>query len=250
MAKRYLPHILMIGTCICAASMSLSQVSNGSGNGRLMSVDESLKRHGIDISKPELIRALKNVDSEVRWLAAQKLADEKAVDAVPAIGRALASEKVVITKINIAFAFAQLGDRKGFETLQTACKSSELAPHQRLMAAGYLVDLQDKACLGAAMSILRSRADADLRIQALSLLPRFRPIPEAESSAVHGLLRDSLQDSVAAMRISACNALLILGDHSDIKLLQDAIASEKDPTVRKQMQLTQQALRDKFNDRR
>src|ERR1700757_1227436 len=77
---------------------------------------ELLRRHNIELTQSALIAALKNPDPDVRDLAAQKLAEDGATEATPAIIQALAAERVPWTRMNIALALAEMGESIGFDT--------------------------------------------------------------------------------------------------------------------------------------
>jgi len=64
-----------------------------SGSVRLSRFGDLLREDHIELTEPSLIRALKNPNPEVRFLAAMKLAEDKAIDAIPAAKEALAAEK-------------------------------------------------------------------------------------------------------------------------------------------------------------
>jgi len=72
--------------------LSLTSLSVTAAAGRPKTVAEKLRDRNIGLTKPALIAALHNPDSEVRGLAAQMLADEHAYDSVKSIGSALAVE--------------------------------------------------------------------------------------------------------------------------------------------------------------
>ena len=88
-------------TLILAVALVGSQpISQDNGPGPTFG--ELLKRHNIELTQQGLVDALRNTDPEVRSLAAQKLAEDKAVETIPAIKDALARESVPWTRMNIA----------------------------------------------------------------------------------------------------------------------------------------------------
>src|SRR5260370_9412407 len=93
--------------------MFVGNYSLSASGGALPTVAELLKRHNVELTQSALVGALRNPDPEVRYLAAQKLAEDKAVETIPQIMDALASEKVPLTRMNIAFALAQFGEETG-----------------------------------------------------------------------------------------------------------------------------------------
>jgi HEAT repeat protein len=89
---------------------------------------EALQRHHIALTRSALLAALRSPEAEVRDLAAARLAEDKDKNAIPAIAQALASERVLGAKVNIAFALAQLGSETGTSTLKKACHNSKVSP--------------------------------------------------------------------------------------------------------------------------
>jgi hypothetical protein len=102
-------------------SSILAQETPEVGRVRLSRFGDLLREHNLELTEPALIRALKNADSEVRFLAAMKLQEDKAVDATPAIREALAVEKVPRTRVNMALALGLLGDSIGKTELGKIC---------------------------------------------------------------------------------------------------------------------------------
>jgi hypothetical protein len=60
--------------------------------GGIRTFGELLRKHNVELTQQGLLRALKSPDADVRYLSAMKLAEDKVVDAVPAIKEALAAE--------------------------------------------------------------------------------------------------------------------------------------------------------------
>ena len=80
-------------TLILAVALVGGQPSS-QDNGPGLTFGELLKRHNIQLTQPGLVDALRNTDPDVRYLAALKLAEDKAVETIPAIKDALASARV------------------------------------------------------------------------------------------------------------------------------------------------------------
>ncbi|HUG97431.1 MAG TPA: HEAT repeat domain-containing protein, partial [Nitrososphaera sp.] len=159
---------------------------------KLVTIEASLQQHNVALTQPALLAALRSTDAEVRWLAAQKLANDAARDAIPAIIEALDAEKVPRTKVNIASALAQLGDNRGTVALRDVCDDVRTRSSIRMLAAQYLLNVGDEHCLGSVVQILSSKPDADSQVQALSLLPRFRRPPAGLATMVLNLVMASL----------------------------------------------------------
>src|SRR5437879_5776069 len=73
-------------------------------SGPPVSLAQSLKERHVELTEAGLLKALRSPNAEVRYLAALRLAEEKDLDVIPAIERALSAEKVPETRINIAIA--------------------------------------------------------------------------------------------------------------------------------------------------
>jgi HEAT repeat protein len=222
--------VLLFATVLNGFAQSISVA-----NGRLSTIEETLKQHNVAVTKPALLNALSSPDAEVRYLAAQKLAEDKDKEAIPEIARALDSETVPSTQINIAFALAQLGDDRGFTALSKSCDDQKIQAGLRVRAAGYLLSLNNESCLKAVMTVLRSDADFDSRMFALSLLGRFHHISDEDSKSMCAAAVKSLTDPTPAVRISASTTLVTLGNPAAIPALERAVASETDQAVKNQM---------------
>lgn len=200
---------------------------------------EALRRHNIELTKPALIEALTNPDSDVRSLAAAKLAEDKAMDAIPAIKQALAAEKTPRGRVNIAGALGWLGDPDGRDELKKLCSDQNSPSEFRLYAVHYMFDagvLNDEDCLQAAEDIVQlvdaENLTAGNRVTALELLSRFHNLTSDESQTVFGLMVRRLDDTEAGVRMEASRALATLGNLDAIPYLEAAIAREHDENIR------------------
>jgi HEAT repeat protein len=220
------------------AAIALILATNAFGS-RPETIAEALKRHHVALTRSALVAALQNSDPEVRGLAAAQLAEEEATEAVSAIVKALDAEHVPLTKVNIAFALARLGNEKGVKTLESACHETETVAGVRMTAAMYMVNfLHKNTCLADVVGVLDSRNDdqSGNRMQALSLAPSFKGLSEGESQRLVAVTISNLQDTTASVRISASDALVRLGDASAVPYLQKAATVEQDDVVRNAME--------------
>jgi HEAT repeat protein len=227
---------------LLAATLAGGQESNGA----LPTFGELLKRHNIQLTEPALVDALKNADPEVRDLAAQKPAEDKADEAIPAIVGALASEKVPWTRMNIAFALAHLGNPVGFDTLEENCGNQQVAAGIRAQSAEYLLrfDREDAVCLSALLDVLRGASNG-YRMQAASLLPKFHSLSTEDSEKAFMSLVRALHASDASVRMAAGRSLADLGDVRAIPELRDDAASERERAVRLQIEEDLRMLQEK-----
>lgn len=208
-------------------------------------VKEKLQQHHIGLSKSALVEALRNPDPEVRGLAAVELAGEKAEDAIPEIVHAANEETQPMTRINMAASLTWLGEQTGYEILKDTCHNSGIPGHLRMTAASYLLDVNDGSCLDAALSVLESDSEGGSRMQALSLLPKFKKVSEADSRKIYTLSIKALTDPVPAVRITASNTLVDLGNRSAIPELQNAIVAEHDEVIRSAIEVNLHRLEEK-----
>lgn len=104
-----------------------------------------------------------------------------------------------------------------------------------MTAAMYMVNfLHRNVCFADVLDVLDSRNDdqAGNRMQALSLVSSFKGLSEDESRRLLAATLNNLQDTTAAVRISASDALVRLGDASAVPHLQQAVRVEQDYVVR------------------
>ena len=226
---------------------AFAQQSPEVGSVKLYRYGELLREHNIELTEPALLRALKNPDASVRYLAAMKLAEDKTFDATAAIREALAVEAVPRDQVNIALALGLLGDQTGREKLKGVCADRSFVPEFRLYAVRYMFDLhsQTEECLAAAEQIAESKGAAiGDQIVALGLLPQFQNLTPEESQKVSHLVIGRLADSEPVVRMAAGQSLASLGAASSIPPLEAAIAKEQDVNVRSVLEAQLRKLRD------
>ena len=216
-------------------------------SGPLPTFGEVLKRHNIELTQSALIAALKNPDPEVRDLAAQKLAEDKATEAIPVIMQALASEKVPWTRMNIAFALAVMGESVGFETLDDNCNNDDMNEGIRARSAEYLLrfNRDSTTCLSGVLDVLKDGSNGD-KMVAAELLPRYRNLSKENSEKVFTGLVDALHAPNPAVRMAAGRALADFGDTRGIEELGYMIEGEQDELVRSRLQEDLGILRNKI----
>lgn len=212
-----------------------------SGSVRLSRFGDLLREDHIELTEPSLIRALKNPNPEVRFLASMKLAEDKAIDAIPEVKEALAAEKDPRTRVNLAVGLGLLGDPGGRDELEGLCADQNFPPEFLLYAVRYIFDLRvekDEGCLNAAEKIAQM-VDADYhtagyRIVALELLTHFRGLTPEESERVFHLVVGRLDDPEPTVRMQASQSLIALGNpDAAIAYLEAAVAREKEESVRR-----------------
>lgn len=239
------PHDASMSASIFAQQAPAAQT----GSVRPPSFGDLLREHNIELTKDALVRAL---NSDVRFLAVMKLAEDRAPDAIPAIKAALAAETVSRARVNIALALGLLGDRAGPDELKKVCADKDLTPEFRLYAVRYMFDLhfqKDEHCVAAAEEMVDSQnVDFGGRISALALLPDFRDLTPAESQKVFDLVVHRLDDPEPTVQMEASSALASLGNASAIPYLKAAIAREKEEAIRSVFELNLEKLEKKVKD--
>jgi|SRR5579863_5484822 len=228
--------VLVMLLLSCALQHGFAQQSPGSGEVKLYRYGDLLLQRGIQLTEPALVNALKNPDASVRYLAAMKLAEDKAVDAGPAIEQALAVEKAPRDRVNIALALALLGDPVGDAHLKKICADKDFTPEFRLYAVRYMFDLhfqKDKDCLAAAEEIAESqKANFGDKTSALELLARFKGLTVEESQKVLKVVASRLEDPEPVVRMASSQSLAALGDAAAVPYLESALAREQDENIR------------------
>ena len=232
---------------LAVALVGSQPISQQGFGGKPQTFGDLLKRHNIELTQQGLVDALRNTDPEVRYLAAHKLAEDKAVETIPAIKDALATEKVPWTRMNIALALAEMGESIGFDTLEDNCKNKGTSGAIRTRSAEYLLRFnRDSAtCLSGVLDLLKSGSNGD-RMAAAELLPRYRNLSKEDSETVFTGLVEALHASDPAVRMAAGQALADLGDTRGIAELGRAIGGEQDQLVRSRLQEDLGILRNKI----
>jgi len=226
-------------------ALTASSASQDASAGRFATFKQLLRERKIPLTEEGLTAGLRNPDAHVRYLAALVLAEDKTASAVPAIESALMIEKVPETRVNIALALAKFGDKNGFSVLRESCDDAELAPHLKVYAAKYLLDLHDKGCLSSIEGVVQSSPDAGARVLALSQLPRFQEVSAADLERILGIAIEALSDQNPTVRIAASHALVELGNSSAVSPLEKEIASEHEEGVRSIMRADLRRLQEK-----
>jgi HEAT repeat protein len=209
-------------------------------------VAESLRSHKIGLAQANLIGALKNTDPEVRYLAALKLAENKATDAIPQMLEALASEKVELTKVKLAMALAEIGNESGFKTLEDGCQDRNWSIRTRVEAAEYIADFRPDStvCLNSLLELTET-ASAGYRIQALTILSTLHGLSPEDSQKILQAALNGLRAPQPAVRIAASHAAVELGNIVAVPELEKAITREHEEPVRSQIERDMTILKGK-----
>ena len=211
--------------------------------GRLPTFDEVLQMHGVQLTVPALVQALKSTDPEVRSLAAAKLQQDNVGEAVPAIRDALRTEQIPVIRVNLATSLARFGEAEGFDSLIDVCLNPDMPPYLKARSTGLMLDLkrEDKTCRDALIEALQSGEGGSFFLtEAVSLLLKFHDLPlepeqsqEIFQSVARALSRPESTDS---MRLAASKAIGMIGNSAAIPYLQSAIDREKVSSIRSSMQ--------------
>src|SRR5579884_3414783 len=200
---------------------------------------QALAKHHIALSEASLLEALRNSDMDVRWLAAsQLLTVNHDLDAIPSVEDALRREEIVHTKLNMASALAQAGDELGISTLYDACQDTQLDMSMRVRSAEYLLQLGNERCLETVIEAIEMTDESgNPREVALSLVPRFTHLSEADAERLTHAIVDDLASTDAALRAAGSHALAAWAKTSAIGDIERAIRNETNDTVRSEMQM-------------
>jgi len=207
---------------------------------------DALRQRHIGLTQAALIRALKNTDPQVRYLAALKLAENRATDAVPQMLDALASETVEPTKVKLAMALAEIGNESGFKALEDGCQDRAWNIQTRVEAAEYIRDFRPDStvCLNSLLEFTET-ASAGYRIQALTILSNLHDLsPEDSQKVMHAVL-NGLQAPQPAVRIAASHAAVELGDIVAVPEMEKALTREQEEPIRSQIERDLTVLRGK-----
>jgi HEAT repeat protein len=201
--------------------------------------EQFLRDHSISITKQAVTAALLNDDAAVRRVASQVLSRRWPGDAVRPIHAALLRENDGLIRISLASDLAQLADPAGRQELLAECHNSNEWGSRRVLAARSMFDLHDDSCVGAVLEILRSPSDPQdtfAKGDALNLVPDIiHHSGEQEHRNIMELTTNALNDPDAGVRLTASLTLGRLGDTSAIAVLQVAVTTEQDATVKDAM---------------
>jgi HEAT repeat protein len=151
-----------------------------------------------------------------------------------------------MTRVDLGYALAKLGEEKGRVALQDICQDSGLAPHTRVTAARFMLsfDRENSACPNALIDVIE-QGETGFRVEAAALLPEFHDLsPEDSERALQALLK-ALAAKELVVRHSASQALGLMGNKSAIPYLQSALANEPDEFVRVEMRVDLKKLHEK-----
>jgi HEAT repeat protein len=240
-------YVFLIASILSLVTLidAFAQQTPGVSSVRLSRFSDLLLEPHIELTKPALLAALKNSDSDVRFLAAMKLAEDKAIDTIPAVKKALVVEETPRVRVNIAVAPGLLGDAGGHDELKKLCGDKTFPLEFRLYAVRYMFDLgvgNDEDCLHAAEEIVQivdsENRTFGYRITALELLSRFQNLRQEEWQTVLELAVRRLEDSEPVVQMEASRALADLGNRAAIRYLEAAVARMRDNVVRSALEAT------------
>jgi HEAT repeat protein len=217
--------------------------------GQAETIEQALQRHHVALTQKALVAALRNPDREVRTLAAQKLADDGAKDAIPSLIEALRAETVPLNRVNIATSLALLGDERGLATLKGICNDPGVSGYVRMDAARHVLDRHDDYCRDAVIRELQSGDDPDGLINAMHLTFRFARLSEDDSRRIFDLVVKALSDQTPGVRMAASNTLGRLGNVAAIPHLHEALAKEEVDGCRLEMQMDLERLQKQEHSR-
>jgi HEAT repeat protein len=208
-------------------------------------IEQMLERRGVQLTVQALVNALLDPRPVVRSLAAEKLAQDKEKDAVPAIVEAFSRETAAGTREIMADALASLGESQGFETLRSICSASASAPYLKLAAAQSALRLHDESCVDSLLGLIRSEqasspwspARDNIVHVGLSGLGgfEFHHLTGAQEDEIRAIATGGLASTAAEVRLAAARAMAKFGDAASVPVLQKAVGTEQDQFNRPRM---------------
>jgi HEAT repeat protein len=239
MAKIGVKAIVNVMAFILAMGTVAAQSGSSATSGALKPFAESLRSHGIEISEPSLISALRNGDPEVRSLAALKLAEDHHFGATPSIEAALSVERVPSARIGLASALWTLQDPKGADHLRSMCSDSSLSIYVIVDVVRSLNVINESSapCAGFILSYLDTHKDSESRSVALwAFSSMYRWVPRGDADRMAAMLQEMLRAQDPSVRLGASHALVEIGQHSFAQAISDAMSKEQYPNVRASLQ--------------
>jgi HEAT repeat protein len=199
--------------------------------------EQVLASKGISTSSLTSLRqALQDPRPDVRGLAAGELADKKDKESIPLIKQVLAKASSAEEKQNLAQALITLGDPEGNAALKKVCEDETVREDSRIIAASSLVDAGDPGCLDVVVKILTSTDSDAIKQSTMYLLKRGPSVRADLLPDLQQGLEKALKDEVPGNRQLASECLAKFKMNSAIDSLKIAIAIEKDPDIRSQME--------------
>ena len=212
---------------------------------RVPTTEEQLKKHGIGISRDELIAALSNPQADVRDLTSWQLASQKDKEAIPFIKAAASIELNGTARINMYASLIALNDQASVTLLENTCADAKAASGLRVHAAEAFLNVsKNRKCLSEVLSIAQSATEDTARAAALALLPNYflkggdAPTDEALATVCHGLTDESL-----FVRMQSTSSLERIGTSKQAAFLETALFQEQDETSRNGMERVLKSLR-------
>jgi HEAT repeat protein len=239
MAKLVLALMICVFGSSAYAEGARPALTVDSANDPIPSIEEQLREHHVAINKAALVAALMDPDADVRALAAAALGDAKIAGRSRkvrgALRIAMAKEIDPEAKIWMAGTLLDMGDLRGDDVLRQMCGDLKLGASIRLTAARFVVSNDKFACHEDVLKIAATGSPVE-RLQAFSVLDRYRALPERERSDDLAIMCRELDDPDTWVRQEAITALGYSGLQGAIQCLEDAMANETQQSVRSLIQ--------------
>jgi len=207
-------------------------------NQQLQTLKEGLASHGVtDLSTPSLVAALSHSDSQVRTMAAMKLAEDHRDDAVPAIKFALSREQDLKVQIGLSEALWSLHDDYGVAHLHAMCTDSSLSfpTLTSVVDALGLTNSPAGICAEtffAAMGLTKGSGEIAMGETRLAIIYCDSTPQQARRILItlRRYLADRKQD--AQIRLEASQALADIGSAECAAAMREAITKEQNADYR------------------
>ena len=230
-------NVLVLALLAVSITIGSSQEAPFAVVHRPQTLEDALRERGItDQSKQSLIAALHDSDWQVRGIAANKLAADGHLDAIPAIESALSAEEDLNTQANLAEALWVLHDPKGVEHLHSMCTNEKL-PLTGLLAAIrtlQIIQVTSGECAVTLMAAMGRKNEPGELAMAVSMLPViYREVTPNQASAIFILIRVLFADRTQEpfVRLLAGQALAQIRSPEAAELLRREISLETDPAM-------------------
>jgi hypothetical protein len=211
-------------------------VENGDRvGGGLMSLAADLCEHGIDVSEPSLIAALKNTDPEVRSLAAAELAEKHNDLAKPDIENALSAETNTRARIYIAASLMSMRDPIGAKVLDGMCTDASLPIEDTVTVVQQIAMANHPTgiCADVVLDAVEHANQDYERMDLLTIFPLInKNVPKEKAARMVADAQNLLGSQDVSTRMRASQALAELGSIASIDSIRTAIINEPNPDIR------------------
>jgi HEAT repeat protein len=194
---------------------------------KLPTPEEQLQAYGINLTIPDLKKALHHTQPVIRENAAIILGKRKEKSAIPDL-KGLLKDNYIYARIAAAEALFIMGDESGIPVLFEILKAANIPA--RLRAASTLADIGKVEGYETITHILKDNDPMD-RLNAVRILPRFLRFKEPNIKVVSDLIKVLQQDKDARVRSAAADELKNFSGNEIVEAFKKALEEDKDDVV-------------------